>query len=332
MTAQQSGPYPTNPTYITYSSIPNWNNTPSPMPSAPLSIPLSTPVPGYSVVPLMPSDFSRDQKKSQLDQKFANLVKMFELPPQTADQLQILANCKIVMLCDDSSSMQTPIAEEASDPFAQKTSTRWAELKKLAAACINVVTCINPQGLDLYFLNREPVIGVTETSRLVGMFQQLPNGSTPLRRALQDIYAATSSVPDSQQILILVIGDGEDSDASRDQFYQTCCAKRSNVHLSFAECTDDPDDMEWLDEFDNKIPNFDNTDDFRAERERVRQQQGPTFPFTYTHYVIKILLATFVKYYFKLDQQKVTSGSIGGSTAPSSYSNTNQGQSCCLIQ
>jgi len=93
-----------------------------------------------------PSTFSVDEKKAILDQKFANLIKMFELPPQTADQLQILANCKIVMLCDDSSSMGSPIAEEGTDPFALKTSTRWGELKKLAAACINIVTCINPQG------------------------------------------------------------------------------------------------------------------------------------------------------------------------------------------
>jgi len=296
-----------------------------------------------------PSTFSVDEKKAILDQKFQNLVKMFELNPQTADQLQILTNTKIVMLCDDSSSMGSPIAEEGTDPFALKSSTRWGELKKLAAACINIVTCINPSGLDLYFLNRPPVLGVTDTSRLAGVFQQLPSGSTPLYRALKDLYAATSSVPDSTQILLLVLTDGEPSDCSRDQFFQICCAKRRNVHLSFAELTDQADDMEWLDAFDNKIPNFDNTDDYREELQRIRQLQGPTFPFTYTHYVIKILLATFVKFYFNLDQQRVT----GGFTYPSSttttypqtqtgaYSNqaySNQGYSnqaqtqCCLIQ
>jgi len=265
---------------------------------------------------------------------------MFELPPQTADQLQVLANCKIVILCDDSSSMGAPIAEEGTDPFALKTSTRWGELKKLAAACINIITCINPGGLDLYFLNRPPVLGVTDTSRLAGVFTQLPNGSTPLYRALKDLYAATSSVPDSQQILLVVITDGEPSDCTRDQFYQICCAKRRNVHLSFAECTDQADDMEWLDAFDNKIPNFDNTDDYREELQRVRQIQGPTFPFTYTHYVIKILLATFVRFYFNLDQQRVTGGLMyPGSTYPQNYNyqyrggyqNQNQASCDCLI-
>jgi len=192
-------------------------------------------------------------------------------------------------------------------------------------------------GLDIYFLNRQAVLGVTDTSRLAGVFQQLPSGSTPLSRALKDIYAATSSVPDSQQILLLVLTDGEPSDCTRDQFYQVCCAKRRNVHLSFAELTDQADDMEWLDAFDNKIPNFDNTDDYREELQRVRQMQGPTFPFTYTHYVIKILLATFVKFYFNLDQQRVGGGPMYPSST-TSYQQTpyggsqNQQQACCLIQ
>jgi len=272
-----------------------------------------------------------------LDQKFAQLVKMFELPPKTADQLQILKECKIVMLCDDSSSMGTPIAEEGTDPFALKTSTRWGELKKLAAACINIVTAVNPDGMDLYFLNRQPVLNVTETSALAGVFSTLPSGSTPLYRTLQKLYDATSSIPDSKQVLILVLTDGEPSDCSRDQFFQVCCAKRKNVHLSFAELTDQADDMEWLDAFDNRIPNFDNTDDYREELARIRQLQGPSFPFTYTHYVIKILLATFVKYYFNLDQQRVTGqtpmyASSGAQTYGSSqYNNPSAQNSCCII-
>ena len=50
------------------------------------------------------------------------------------------------------------------------------------------------------------------------------------------------------------------------------------------------------------IRNFDNTDDYREELQRVRNAQGPNVKFDYNDYVVKILLATFIKTYFNLDQ------------------------------
>jgi hypothetical protein len=91
-----------------------------------------------------------------------------------------------------------------------------------------------------------------------------------------------------------------------------------------------------LDELDKNIPNFDNTDDCmssplslslislslclsvcvylhvcsrhvavctdREELDKVRRLKGATFKFDFNDYVIKILLATFIKSYFNLDQ------------------------------
>ena len=113
---------------------------------------------------------SVDEKKSQMDQKFADLVKMHELPVVTQQHLQVLKDCKIIMLCDDSSSMLSPIAEEGTDPFVSKTSTRWMELKKLAAAAIQTVTAINADGLDVYFLNRPPILNVHAIAEVAGAF------------------------------------------------------------------------------------------------------------------------------------------------------------------
>ena len=62
------------------------------------------------------------------------------------------------------------------------------------------------------------------------------------------------------------------------------------------------ENMRFLDELDKSIPNFDNTDDYRDEQRKVKRIQGVNFKFDYTDYVIKILLATFVKWYFNLDQ------------------------------
>src|SRR5207244_2774116 len=85
--------------------------------------------------------------------KFDLLVKRHELKPPIPEQLKkVLTDCKIVLLCDDSSSMASAISEEGTDPFAIKKSTRWLELKKLAAVIIEFVTATNPDGLDIHFL------------------------------------------------------------------------------------------------------------------------------------------------------------------------------------
>jgi len=233
--------------------------------------------------------------------RFTQLVKQHELKPETARQLyEILNKCEIVMLCDDSGSMQSTIVE----PISQKSTSRWMELKRLAAVVIEYVTAVNPDGLDLYFLNRGVVKGVKSTAGLQDVFAELPTGGTPINGALRRIYSDKSVLgPGRQWLLVVVVTDGVPSDGNHEALAATLRAKPSHTHVSFAECTDRPEDMEWLDELDRNITNFDNTDDYREELDKVRRLRGAQFKFDFNDYVIKVLLATFIKFYFNLDQQ-----------------------------
>ena len=263
--------------------------------------------------------------------RFEQLVKQRELNPGTATQLKdILSMCEIVLLCDDSDSMSQPIAEEGTDPFAPKRSTRWLELKKLAATIIEFVTAINSNGLDIYFLNREKKCRVNSTTGLQSAFSALPNGGTPLIGTLRQIYNDKQKyITSDKKLLIIVVTDGEPTDGTRNDLYNTLVdvTRSGNVHVSFAECTDNAEDMEYLDAWDGCIKNFDNTDDYREELQRVKLVQGMQFKFDYTDYVIKILLATFVRWYFNLDQVKVFDPRNNtGSTNPAAYNNNYQFQ------
>lgn len=79
--------------------------------------------------------------------------------------------------------------------------------------------------------------------------------------------------------------------------------------------------------WDGSIKNFDNTDDYREELQRVKTINGQSFKFDYTDYVIKILLATFVRWYYNLDQGNVTRNN--------NRNNNNNGyrtdDACCTI-
>src|SRR5271154_3731024 len=138
--------------------------------------------------------------------KFQLLVKHNELTQQVATQLyDVLSTCEVVLLCDDSDSMNKSITEEGTDPFAVKRSTRWLELKKLASIIIDFVTAINPAGLDIYFLNRPTLTGVTSVTGLQSTFSLPPNGHTPLIGALSRIYFDKSNMPPTKVLLIIVI-------------------------------------------------------------------------------------------------------------------------------
>jgi hypothetical protein len=141
---------------------------------------------------------------------------------------------------------------------------------------------------------------------LSAIFNQLPTGGTPLCGTIRQILAEKTPSGWNRSMLLVVITDGEPTDGSRDDLKNVLLSKSRNVHVSFAECTDNAEDMEYLDAWDGQIPNFDNTDDYREELQRVKQVQGPQFKFDYTDYVVKILLATFVRWYFNLDQTKGT--------------------------
>jgi hypothetical protein len=256
--------------------------------------------------------------------RFELFIKQKELNPVVANQLRdILSMCEIVLLCDDSDSMANPIAEEGTDPFAPKRSTRWLELKKLVSVIIDFVTAVNPNGLDIYFLNRDKKCAVQSISGLQSIFSVPPNGGTPLIAMINQIYSDKINLLNGKKLLIVVVTDGEPTDGNRDDLYNTIkhVTRHGSVHVSFAECTDNAEDMEYLDMWDGCIQNFDNTDDYREELQRIKTIQGNQFKFDYTDYVIKILLATFVRWYFNLDQTKVVDSRKNNNSQIPSYQN-----------
>lgn len=240
------------------------------------------------------------------DNRFELLVKQNELTPQVAKQLtDTFQNTEVVVLIDDSTSMNAEIKEE--NPNMVKSSpvkvTRWTEAKRLAQKIIEWTTAIKKGGgIDIYFFNRPKLSSVTTMMGLQATFANPPNGSTPLLGTLRQIYRDKKNLAQAMQLLIVIISDGEPSDGSTEDLYYVLNEKSPNVHVSFAECTDREETMAYLDRLDGRVVNFDNTDDYREDLRKVKAKNGQNYKYTYDDYVIKILLATFIKSYYNLDQ------------------------------
>ena len=238
--------------------------------------------------------------------KFSKLVEKYRIDTDVANHLEtVLTNCKVVLLCDDSASMSTYIFKRYNGRTTHDNLTRWIELKELTSKIIELVSALNPFGLDIYFLNRGKFHNVIDASVLDHVFDDKPRGETPLISRIKSAYHDNLHlVGTEQELLFVVITDGVPTDGSKSDLYSTLLeiTKHKNIHISFADCTDAEKDMESLNDWDYKIPNFDNTDDFIKELEKVKKIHGNEFKFDYEDYVIKIMLATFIKRYFDIDQ------------------------------
>jgi hypothetical protein len=67
-----------------------------------------------------PGNFMSNDQRSQ---RLTQVIQQYEINQQFAARLQALGNCEIVLLCDDSGSMNTPLVGT--------NQTRWDELKSV---------------------------------------------------------------------------------------------------------------------------------------------------------------------------------------------------------
>ena len=138
-----------------------------------------------------------------------------EIDDQTkSDLLQIVPKCHVVMLADDSSSMSNAIREESGGNGS--LTTRWLELKKLLAQLLELISAINSDGLDLWFLNRK--VGDNQNQDFVRVhapreagkyFAADPSGATPACSKVRQIFRQYSSCPEGKEfVLVIFITDG----------------------------------------------------------------------------------------------------------------------------
>jgi len=136
--------------------------------------------------------------------------------PNFAKKLHELKGCEIVFICDDSGSMSATIGElsfhlhscfspmyllfgvsgESTNP-SENQLTRckillWCgnddslsvlssfagdELKQTVSIVVDLASVLDPDGVDVYFLNREPMFHVRNSSELENLFAMAPEGT-----------------------------------------------------------------------------------------------------------------------------------------------------------
>ncbi|CAF3830554.1 unnamed protein product [Rotaria sp. Silwood1] len=247
---------------------------------------------------------------------FQQLVARYEINHTFATKLRVLEGYEIVFICDDSGSMNTPLGD-LSGPFDKKPS-RWDELKQTVSIVVDIASVFDPDGVDIYFLNREPIFHVRNSEQLIPVFAVPPSGPTPIVPIFQRVLRDKQHEIEERKLLILLATDGvpTDDQGNRDirSFKHVLKHERkptNHIPVTIIACTDEDDCIEYLNDWDRNIPNLDVVDDYRNEKKEIQTRQGKDFPFSFGDYVVKILMGGVDSWFDDLDEKKVSTNGYG---------------------
>ncbi len=236
------------------------------------------------------------------EDKFVHLCQTLEVTQRFAAHLRQLIHYKVVLICDDSGSMQSR---------TNYNETRWDELRRFVTTVFSVTEAFEQSPLDVLFLNRGAVMNVQQLAQITEIFAAPPKGWTPivpiLRQVLQHRYEADDAGYRGR--LIIICTDGQPTDdrgnVNLAQLKQVLLKeRRATDYVTFLACTDDDDAVGYLNEWDVQIPRVDVVDDYRSEKKEVLHAQGQQFPFTYADYVVKVLMGSVVPELDHLDERR----------------------------
>ncbi|CAF2932478.1 unnamed protein product [Rotaria sp. Silwood2] len=173
---------------------------------------------------------------------FDEFVHRYNINEAFATKLRGLRGYEIVVLCDDSGSMKAPIGRAPS--AGQQQSTRWEELKKTVSIVVDLASTLDPDGVDVYFLNRKPLLHVHNSKELVSTFAIPPNGATPIVRVLRQVLNDKKNEIQQRKLLIVIATDGVPTDNNGQpnvpDFYQVLARERlpiDRVPVTIMACT-----------------------------------------------------------------------------------------------
>ncbi|CAF3317685.1 unnamed protein product [Rotaria socialis] len=258
------------------------------------------------------SSYSTQNASVSQDSYMNNLnkfVNRYEISRAFAERLHVLRGYEIVFICDDSGSMTAPIGEANGQSGNQVT--RWDELKRTVSIVVDLANVFDPDGVDVYFLNREPMLHVRDSSDLENLFVIAPEGATPVVPVLRQVLHEKRNQIYERKLLILIATDGIPTDERERPDIRTLEHVLKNerkpmdqIPVTIIICTDDYQSMNYLHDWDKTIPNLDVVHDYRSEKKQIQMCRGKDFPFNYGDYIVKILLGGVDSWFDDLNEMK----------------------------
>ena len=259
----------------------------------------NAPPPGYHEI-MLQENYDENYNQSKY-LKIKNLIEKYEIAPLFSEKLEILKDFEIVLLLDDSGSMNTPLNDGSTHM------TRWDELKSVVNIVISITSIYDSDGIDIYFLNRRNYSNVKSLDEVSTILDNPPQGLTPLTRCLDTIFSDYNN--SLKPVLVIIATDGVPYNGVCDLHNFKNLLKNRNYnkfYISFLACSDQESDIGYLNDLDKNIPNVDTLDDYHSERKEVLSVQGTHFSYTFGDHVVRLLLGPICSELDKLDEINIS--------------------------
>ena len=243
--------------------------------------------------------------------RLKQISEQYEINQEHISNLYKLQNFEIVCIIDDSGSMNNGITPNNIN-FSQPP-TRWDELKSKIGIVVDIASCFDPDGIDVYFLNKSPLKNINKSEQLFNsaQFTSPPSGGTPLTKCFNTVLNDKREISKERNLLIIIATDGEPTDSNGYgdiKGFKKALTSRNpidNIFVTFMVCTEDDDAIEYLNKWDNYMKNIDVVDDYYTEKAQILKSQGKNFSFTMGDYIAKLMLGSVNSYYDNLDKKKI---------------------------
>ena len=151
-------------------------------------------------------------------------------------------------------------------------------MKNIVSITVDLASALDSDGVDVYFLNRPPILHVTDSSQLKPIFANPPKGPTPITRVLRQVLNAKRAEVQERKLLVVIATDGQPTDdygtTDIETLEHVLLHERNPIDrivISFCACTDDDEAIGYLSRWDEKIPFLDVSDDYRSERAEIQR-------------------------------------------------------------
>jgi hypothetical protein len=257
-----------------------------------------------------------------------------EFNPEIIKRIYGLCGIEVVIIADNSGSMSHKFRNGIN---AGKS--RWSVLKKFIETGIYICTAVDESGPDIYFLNNDrssPLYNVTDSNQISTVFDAPPSGYTPLSDTFRNVLEEKKSTIREKGLLILFVTDGQPTtrDGSTsvtyrnrngttefisaiEEFKRVLTYERASyetagssgpagkVFVTMMACTDVVGDLEYMQKWDNEIPNLDVIGDYESEKNDILKVQGPSFSYSESDHMLKALLGSSDPWFDGLDEVRV---------------------------
>jgi len=243
-------------------------------------------------------------------EKLEQVLKRFEITIVEANDLTILQDYEIVIIADDSGSMDNPSLPPSLRKLGVRAPSRWEELQSTVSNIVDIAVCFDESGVDLYFLNREPVLSVKSSTeaRFLQSFAAPPDGTTPLTETLERVAARSMT---ERPVLLFILTDGEPN-GGPDPFkaaLMTLIAPNPTsgrkLRTQLMVCTPLEDEVRWLNDLDRDFVEVDVTDDYHTEQSQILAS-GRAPQFTRGDWCMKAMLGPVSHKFDMWDEKKRT--------------------------